>query len=256
MSDNLIVVTREEAIATVMMNRPEMMNALNLDMIAELQDALNEIAEDYSVKVIILEGAGGNFSTGSSMELFTAALPAPYWQHGMLKLHHAIRTMREMPQPIVAKVRGMAIGGGINIALACDFVVAADTARFQEVFVHHGLIIDCGGTHFLPRLVGMVKAKELALLGERFDGKAAAEIGLIYKSVPDEKLDGEVDALATKLAQKPLTSLSLIKTSLEKSFDMSLINMLEWEAAQQAIMVQTDELIQAGNRFFQKKEKK
>ncbi|MBN2539427.1 MAG: enoyl-CoA hydratase/isomerase family protein, partial [Deltaproteobacteria bacterium] len=112
MSDNLIVVTKKENICTLMMNRPEMMNALNLDMIGELQDALNEIAKDYSVKVVILEGAGGNFSTGSSMELFTAGLPAPYWQHGMLKLHMAIRTMREMPQPIVAKVRGMAIGGG------------------------------------------------------------------------------------------------------------------------------------------------
>jgi 2-(1,2-epoxy-1,2-dihydrophenyl)acetyl-CoA isomerase len=239
MSDNLIVVTKEENICSVMMNRPEMMNALNLDMIGELQDALNEIAEDYSVKVVILE-----------------ALPAPYWQHGMLKLHNVIRAMREMPQPIVAKVRGMAIGGGINIALACDFVVAADTARFQEVFVHHGLIIDCGGTYFLPRLVGMVKAKELALLGERFDGKTAAEIGLIYKSAPDEELDEQVNILAVKLAKKPLTSLSLIKNSLEKSFDLSLINMLEWEAAQQAIMVQTDELIQAGNRFFQKKDGK
>ena len=252
MSDKLVLVRTEDKVCTVVLNRPDLMNALDLDLVGEFREAVDRIAADESVRVVVLEGAGGNFCAGSAMNIFAEGLDAPFWQQGMRKLHNVIHAMRQMPQPLVAKVRGVAVGGGINIALACDFVVAAHTARFREVFVNHNLIIDCGGTYFLPRLVGLAKARELALLGGVFDGKTAAEKGLIYKSVPEEELDGEVKGLAANLAKKPLMAMSLIKKSLDASFEMSLPQVLEWEAAQQAIMAQTEELKEAGRRFLEK----
>jgi len=250
MPNKTIVVRKEDAVCFIKMNRPELMNALDLDMIDAFQAALDQIGQDRTIKVVILEGSGGNFCTGASMSRFAEGLSAPFWQDAMKRLHRVIYSLREIPQPVISKVRGMAIGGGINIALSADFVIASHTAKFREVFVNHGLVLDSGGTYYLPRLVGMVKARELALLGAMFNGETAAEIGLIYKSVPDEELDGEVLTLARRLAKKPLSSMSLIKGSLEKSFDMTLKEVLEWEAAQQAIMVQTDEVKKAGERFL------
>ncbi|MCP4667731.1 MAG: 2-(1,2-epoxy-1,2-dihydrophenyl)acetyl-CoA isomerase, partial [Deltaproteobacteria bacterium] len=148
------------------------------------------------------------------------------------------------------KVRGVAYGLGANIALAGDFVVASLDARFCEVFVNIGVILDGGGTYFLPRLVGLARAKELALLGEEISGKSAADMGLIYKSVPEEDLDRETEALAKKLAQKSPSAMALIKEGLEGSFDMSLKEALEWEAAHQAIMLQTREHKEAVESFL------
>jgi len=253
MSQEMIVVSRHDTIVTLTMNRPAMMNALDLDMIGEMQRVLDGLRADTGARVVVLEGAGGNFCTGASMGLFTEGLSAPFWQDGMNRLHRVILTLREIPQPVICKVKGMAVGGGANIALAGDFVVAAHTAKFRQVFVNHGLVLDTGGTYFLPRLVGMVKARELALLGPMIDGQTAASIGLIYKSVSDEELDGVVDTLAATLAKKPPLAAGLIKGSLERSFDMTLREVLDWEAAQQAIMVQTDDVKEAGLRFLKGK---
>jgi 2-(1,2-epoxy-1,2-dihydrophenyl)acetyl-CoA isomerase len=167
-----------------------------------------------------------------------------------------IRTLRELPQPIICKLRGVAYGVGSNTALAGDFVVAAHDARLCEVFVNIGVIMDGGGTYFLPRLVGLAKAREIALLGGEVDGKTGASIGLFYKSVPDEDLDREVDELAQKLAQKSPKALALIKEGLEGSLDMTLDAVLEWEASHQAIMLQTEEHKEAVRQFLGSKGKR
>ena len=146
-----------------------------------------------------------------------------------------------MARVSATSLRGVAVGGGANLALAGDFVITADTARFCEVFIHIGLILDAGGTYFLPRLVGLVKARELALLGEEIDGKTAASIGLVYKSLPEEELDEAVDILANNLAQKSLAAMALIKKGLDESHDKSLGEILDWEAALQSVMLQTPE---------------
>ena len=118
-------------------------------------------------------------------------------------------------------------------------MVAADNARFCEIFVNIGLILDYGGHYFLPRLVGLARARELAMLGNEIDGQTAADMGLIYKSVPEEQLENEVQTLDTTLAQKSPLALRLIKEGLERSFDMSLPRVLDWEAAHQSIALQT-----------------
>jgi 2-(1,2-epoxy-1,2-dihydrophenyl)acetyl-CoA isomerase len=169
------------------------------------------------------------------------------------KLGGVILAIRKIPQPVVVKVRGAAWGGGANLALAGDFVLAAHDARFCEVFVNICTVLDGGGTYFLPRLVGLAKARELALLGDEFDGKTAASIGLIYKSVPGRQLDRHVNALAEKLSKRHLKALSLIKEGLESSFDMTLPEALEWEASHQAIMFQSEEHRESVKGFLTRK---
>jgi 2-(1,2-epoxy-1,2-dihydrophenyl)acetyl-CoA isomerase len=232
------------------------MNAFNLEMNIELQDAFNQIAEDKSVRVVILQGAGKNFSSGADMRLLNMKLSTEERLYGMKRLGKLIRTMRELPQPIIAKVKGVAYGVGINFMLACDFVVATHKARLCQVFINIGVIMDGGGTYFLPRLVGFARARELAMLGEEFDGKTAESMGLIYKSVPERKLDKEVENLAKKLTKLPTAAMSLIKEGLEGSFDMDLKEVLEWEASHQAIMLQSSDLQEAVRRFLKSRGKK
>ena len=241
MSDRKVLIEKKDRICTLVLNRPKVMNAWDAELIYELKDAIDRVTSDEEIKVVVLEGAGGNFSSGADMALLNEELSALERLKGMKQLGRFVRTLREMPKPIIAKVRGVAVGAGANLALAADFVLAASDAKFCEIFVNIGAILDAGGTYFLPRLVGLAKARELALLGEVIEGKAAADIGLIYKSVPDKDLDREVDALANTLSQKSSAAMALIKEGLEKSFDMSLGEVLEWEAAHQSIMLQTEE---------------
>ncbi len=255
MSEDLVLVKKEDKTCTVVMNRPRIMNALNAEIVEELRKALEKISRDEEIRVVILEGAGDNFSSGADVSLFTDNLSAPEWVSGMKKFGQLVRVMREMPQPLVTKVRGAAVGGGCSLALAGDFVLASQNAKFCLNFVHIGAVLDGGATYFLPRLVGLVKAREIALLGEFIDGKRAESIGLIYKSVPDEDLDREVNALVGTLMAKPPVSLSLIKKSLEGSLDMSLKDVLEWEAAHQSVMLQSTEHKEMVNLFLKSRGK-
>lgn len=255
MSEDLVLVKKEEKTCTVIMNRPRIMNALNHEMIEELVRAFDQISRDDEIRVVVLEGAGDNFSSGADVSLFTDNLSAPEWLGGMKKFGQLVRLMREMPQPLVIKVRGVAVGGGCSLALAGDFVMASEDARFCLNFVHIGAVLDGGATYFLPRLVGLVKAREIALLGEFIDGKKAESIGLIYKSMPDEDLDREVNMLVGTLMAKPPVSLSLIKVSIESSLDKSLKDVLEWEAAHQSVMLQSTEHKEMVNLFLKSRGK-
>jgi 2-(1,2-epoxy-1,2-dihydrophenyl)acetyl-CoA isomerase len=255
MSIKTVRVYRKEGICTLVLNRPGVMNAWNAELVDELMRAFDRAAGDEKIKVVIMEGAGGNFCSGADMALLDSGGAPPARLKMMRELRRFIRTMRQMPQPIIAKVRGVAVGAGANLALASDFVLAADDARFCEVFVNIGLILDAGGTYFLPRLVGLAKARELALLGEMLDAKRAAEIGLIYRSVPDKDLDQETEDLARKLSQKSLLAMAMIKEGLEMSLDMDLDEVLEWEAAHQSIMLQTEEHKEAVRRFKARRKK-
>lgn len=236
-----IKMKKEGLVATVTLNRPEVLNALNHDMVMELQDLISNISSDEEVRVLVMEGAGGNFCSGADISLFLEERPAPDWLDGMRVFGGLIKSLREMSQPVVTKLRGVAVGGGANLALSGDFVIASHDARFQENFIHIAAILDGGGTYFLPRLVGLAKARELALLGDEIDGKTAASIGLIYKTVPDNRLDQEVDDLANALSQRPFRAMSLIKRGLEQSLDKSLDEVLDWESSHQPIMLQSQE---------------
>jgi enoyl-CoA hydratase/carnithine racemase len=255
MPHKFVLVHRENKIATLVLNRPEVMNAMNREMLIQLHDIVMQIAADESVNVVVLKGAGDHFSAGADVALFSEKI-APYdWLVAMKGVGQIVRTLREMPQPVVVMLKGVAVGGGANLALAGDFVVAAHDARFCEIFASIGLILDYGGTYLLPRLVGLARARELAMLADEIDGKRAADIGLVYKSVLQEELDKEVQTLADTLAAKPPLALRLIKEGLEKSFDMSLQQVLDWEAANQSVMLQTPEHKEIVKMFLEAKGK-
>ncbi len=255
MENKKVLLQKKGKIVTVTMNRPRVMNAFDMEMCSGLISAFERMASDKEAGVIILTGAGGNFSSGADMNLLSEDHTADeYLKDVMQVLSRLIRTMRELPQPIISKVRGVACGVGLNTALAGDFVLASHDARLSEVFVNIGALLDGGGTYFLPRLVGLAKARELALLGEEISGQTAASIGLIYKSVPDLELESETDSLSQKLLSKPSTAIALIKRGLDSSLDMTLDQVLAWEAAYQSIRLKSPELKKAVHRFLKPRE--
>jgi 2-(1,2-epoxy-1,2-dihydrophenyl)acetyl-CoA isomerase len=256
MTSKHLTVEKKDKIASVILNRPKVMNAMSKEMILGLREAVQEIAADESVRVLILKGAGEHFCSGADLHLFTENSASYEWIAAMKGVGQIVRTLREMPQPVITMLKGVAVGGGANLALAADFVIAAENARFCEIFINIGAIMDYGGHYFLPRLVGLAKARELAMLGNEIDGKTAAAIGLVYKSVPEEALEKEVESLAATLSQKPPLALRLIKEGLEKSFDLSLKEVLDWEAAHQSIALQTPEHKEIVNLFLEAKQKK
>jgi 2-(1,2-epoxy-1,2-dihydrophenyl)acetyl-CoA isomerase len=250
-----LIIEKKDNIASIILNRPQTMNAMSKEMILGLQDAVLEIASDGSIRVLLLKGAGDHFCSGADLKLFTEDTASYEWITAMKGVGQIVKTLREMPQPVITMLRGVAVGGGANLALAGDFVIAAENARFCEIFVNIGAVLDYGGHYFLPRLVGLAKARELAMLGDEIDGQQAASIGLIYKSVPLDALETEVENLANTLAQKPPLALRLIKEGLEKSFDRSLEQTLSWEAAHQSIALQTPEHKEIIKMFLEAKGK-
>ena len=256
MSSKHLIIEKNDKIASIILNRPQLMNAMSKEMILGLRDAVLEVGSDDGIRVLIIKGAGDHFCSGADLNLFTENAASYEWITAMKGVGQIVKTIREMPQPVIAMLKGVAVGGGANLALAADFVIAAENARFCEIFINIGAIMDYGGHYFLPRLVGLAKARELAMLGDEIDGNTAASIGLIYKSVPQELLEKEVANLAATLAQKPPLALRLIKEGLEKSFDMSLKDILDWEAAHQSIALQTPEHKEIVKMFMAAKSQK
>jgi enoyl-CoA hydratase/carnithine racemase len=256
MSTKPVLIQKKDKVAAIVLNRPKVMNAMSKEMIEQLHAAVHQIASDEGVHVLVLKGAGDHFCSGADLSLFSEKIPPYDWLAAMKGVGQIVKTLREMPQPVVTMMRGVAVGGGANLALAADFVVASETARFCEIFANIGLVMDYGGHYFLPRLVGLARARELAMLGNEIDGITAASYGLVYKAVAEEHLEQEAQNLANILAQKPPLALRLIKEGLEKSFEMSLKEVLDWEAAHQSIALQTPEHKEIVQMFLDMKKMK
>jgi 2-(1,2-epoxy-1,2-dihydrophenyl)acetyl-CoA isomerase len=208
-------------VARITLNRPDVLNSFNTRMHEELRDALHSLGE---ARVVILTGAGRGFCAGQDLNDRAVASEHPV-DLGLTvetSWNPLIRLLTSLPQPVIARVNGVAAGAGANIALACDLVVAAKSAKFIQSFSAIGLIPDSGGSWILPRLVGQARALGLALTGEPLMAEKAAEWGLIWKAVDDAALDAEVDALATKLAGLPPLGLAAIKDMIRTSWDQSL----------------------------------
>ncbi|MEO8142417.1 MAG: enoyl-CoA hydratase-related protein, partial [Sphingomicrobium sp.] len=189
-----ILLTQSDHIARITLNRPDRLNSFTRQMHAELVDALDAASD---ARVIILTGAGRGFCAGQDLNdrMVAPGEPVDLGETVEASWNPLIRRLAAMPQPIIARVNGVAAGAGANIALACDLVVAATSAKFIQSFAALGLIPDSGGSWHLPRLVGQARALGLALSGEPLPAQTAADWGLIWKCVADDALDTEVDAL-------------------------------------------------------------
>lgn len=205
-----IIIERDGHIARITLNRPDRLNSFTRAMHAELASALDAASD---ARVIILTGAGRGFCAGQDLNdrMVAPDEPVDLGQTVDASWNPLIRRLASMPQPVIARVQGVAAGAGANIALACDLVVAAKSAKFIQSFAALGLIPDSGGSWHLPRLVGQARALGLALTGDPLPAATAADWGLIWKCVEDDALDAEVDALAAKLAALPPLGLAAIK---------------------------------------------
>ncbi|MBA3577198.1 MAG: 2-(1,2-epoxy-1,2-dihydrophenyl)acetyl-CoA isomerase [Sphingomonas sp.] len=211
-----------DGVARITLNRPDRLNSFTAQMHGELKDALERSSE---ARVVILTGAGRGFCAGQDLnERSVASSDEPVDLGATVEScwNPLIAMLTSMPQPVIAKVNGVAAGAGANVALACDIVVAARSAKFIQSFSAIGLIPDSGGSWMLPRLVGQARAMGLALSGEPLPAEKAAQWGLIWKVADDDQLDLEVDKLAAKLASLPPLGLAAIKSLIRSTWERSL----------------------------------
>ena len=250
---------RDGAVATITINRPQVKNAVLAHMWGELRDAFREVGYDSTIRAVVLTGGGDDFCSGADvggMGRDNAAddhVPDhPYI--ALNKVADACSALFNLPKPTVAKVRGVAAGAGANLALCCDLVVAADDARFSEIFARRGLSLDFGGSWILPRLVGLQKAKELAFFTEMIPADEAKEIGLVNKVVPAAELDNAVDEWTTKLVAGPPIALALSKSMLNRASEISLETALVDEARSQAVNLRSSDVREAGMAWIEKRD--
>ena len=216
----------EAGVARLTLNRPDRLNSFTVQMHEEVADALGQLGE---ARCLVLTGAGRGFCAGQDLN-DRAVAPGQSVDLGESveqRYNPLIRKLVALPMPVIARVNGVAAGAGANIALACDIVIAARSAKFIQSFAAIGLIPDSGGTWVLPRLVGQARALGLALTGEALPAEKAEQWGLNWKAVDDQKLDAEVDALAQRFAAGPTRGLARIKTMIRESWGQSLDSELD-----------------------------
>lgn len=242
-----------QAIATITLNRPDVLNALDDALIRALRDAVERAAGDSAVRAVLLTGAGRGFSSGADL---ASVPPSPSLDLGQLlreRYHPVILAMRSMPKPVVCAVNGPAAGAGMSIALAGDIVLAARSAYFVQAFSKIGLVPDAGSTWFLPRYAGDVRARAMALLAERIDAPTAERFGLVWQVLDDEQLMPQARQLAARLAAQPTRACALIKQALNDSFGRDLPAQLELEATLQTQAGRTEDFAEGVAAFLQRR---
>ncbi|HLY46254.1 MAG TPA: 2-(1,2-epoxy-1,2-dihydrophenyl)acetyl-CoA isomerase PaaG [Stellaceae bacterium] len=247
-----IIVEARPFYRLITLNRAERLNALTVEMADALLAALDGAAADPDCRAVLLTGAGRGFCAGQDLAAI-AGMPAA--EIGQLLDHYdpVIRKLRALPLPVVCAVNGVAAGAGANLALACDIVLAAQSATFVQAFARIGLIPDCGGTWFLPRLVGMARARALALLAEPLAAETAAEWGLIWRAVDDGRLMDEAQALAARLAAGPTVGLALAKRALDAAAANDLDTQLDVERDLQAKAAASPDHAEGVRAFLEKR---
>jgi enoyl-CoA hydratase/carnithine racemase len=252
-----LLIDRRDGVVTVTMNRPERKNAANGVMWGELLDVAGVLGADPDVRAIVLTGAGGDFCSGADVSGMGDGGGETRQVHQLASMRHisdVCLSWYRLPQPTIAKVRGVAVGAGMNLALVCDLLVAGDTARFSEIFARRGLSIDFGGSWTLPRRVGMHRAKELALLADIVDAAEAQSMGLVNRMLPDAELDAFVDDWADRLAAGPPIALAMTKRLLNNSLDATLAQALDDEGQAQTVNFSTSDTREAVMAFMEKRQ--
>lgn len=247
-----LVVERAAGIVTVTMNRPEKKNAIDYTMFCELLEVFSDVTESVDDRVLILTGAGGDFCSGADI---TAGGGPDRHMLASMKFYGSVGlALHQVPKPTIAKIRGVAVGAGLNLALGCDLVAASEEARLSEIFARRGLSLDVGGSWLLPRLIGLHKAKELALLADIISAQEAERIGLLNRVLPDAELDAFVDDWAKRLAAGPPIALAQSKRLLNNAFNYGLAEAMDAEGMAQAVNSATADAREARTAFVEKRD--
>jgi 2-(1,2-epoxy-1,2-dihydrophenyl)acetyl-CoA isomerase len=251
-------VHRDGGAATVELNRPDALNAWNAQLGADMLAALRQAAEDDAVRSVVITGAGRAFSSGADLKDISGGDAAADGRPDVYKTlteryHPIMQAIREMPKPVVASVNGPAVGIGCSLALCCDLILAAESAYFLLAFVNIGLVPDGGSSLFVPTRVGMARATELSMLGERLPAPRALEWGLINRVVADGQLGEETAALAARLAAGPTRSYAGTKRQLNNWLYARMDEQLELEARVQQEMASSGDFLEGAMAFAQKR---
>jgi 2-(1,2-epoxy-1,2-dihydrophenyl)acetyl-CoA isomerase len=237
--EKTVLFVKGNGVATITLNRPAAMNSFNRELVDEFALILREAQSDSEVKVVVLTGNGRAFCAGGDLG-YLSSLTNPVAARGFIADAGNITAMiMNMEKPVVAMVNGVAAGAGFNLALACDIIYCAKTARFGQSFIKVGLVPDCGGMYLLPKAVGMHKAKELMFTADLIDAETAYGLGVVNHVIEDELLRETVGQFAEKLANSAPIALGLMKRVLNRSNGLDLETVLEFEADLQALCMQT-----------------
>lgn len=247
-----LIVTTENGICTVKLNRPDVRNALGLEMREELRDFFKAVKNQNDVKVIILTGDGKAFSAGGDLSALRE-VDAVSGRKRLQSGHELINAILNLEKPVIAAVNGVAAGAGVSLAVACDMVIAQRSTYFIQSFVNVGLIPDLGAIHFLPRLIGRQRALELMMLGEKISADQAQSIGMINRVVDDEVLIEEVGSIARKLADSPDMAVGLMKKLVNRSVLAEIDETLELEGFAQGLLFESKNFKEGVNAFFEKR---
>jgi 2-(1,2-epoxy-1,2-dihydrophenyl)acetyl-CoA isomerase len=253
-----VVVTRDGALATITLNRPEALNAWNAELGSALLAATQDLAADADVRAVIVTGAGRAFSSGADLKDMSGGWTTPDGRPDVYRTlteryHPIMHAIREMPKPVVAAVNGPAVGIGCSLALCCDLILAAESAYFLLAFANIGLVPDGGSSLYLPTRIGMARATELSMLAERLPAQTALDWGLINRVLPDAQLHDEVSTLAARLAAGPTRSYAGAKRQLNNWLYSRMAEQLELEASIQGEMAASADFLEGVVAFAEKR---
>lgn len=240
----------DRGVVTLTIDRPHRKNAVKFEMWDELRRVFQEVSQSRSDRVLIVTGAGQAFCAGADL---AANAPEEHALNAMTPVNAAALALHECTKPTIARVNGDAVGAGMNLALGCDLIVACESARFSEIFARRALSVDFGGTWLLPRLVGVHKAKELALFGDIISAREAERIGLVNRVVADDELDRFVADWAQRLVEGAPLALQMSKKMISNAFSQSLAEALDAEATAQAINLTSEDTREGFAAFLQKR---
>lgn len=257
-----VLTTIDKGVATVTLNRPDVLNALSPDMARDLHHALVGVMEDENVRCVVLRGAGKGFMAGGDVGYFRDVLPDleagqvdelnPIFEH----VHGIVQALRDIPVPVVGVLHGAVAGFGVSLAAACDLSVAADDCRFTLAYCHIATSPDGGSTYLLPRVVGFKKAMEMALLGDRFGAREAQQWGLVNKVVPADELDDAADEWVQRLASGPRFAYGQTKALLYESLDSDFTRQVKAEEESFKRCARTADFAEGITAFMEKRKAK
>ncbi len=253
--DDTILLDNVDGVLAVTLNRPHRKNAITSSMWAELAEVFSDARGNPDVRAVLLSGRGGDFCSGADLAADTRSDRRPVHQlTAMADVSDAALALHRLDCPTLAAVDGVAVGAGMNLALHCDLVVCSDRARFSEIFARRGLSIDFGGSWILPRLVGLHKAKELALLADIIEAETAREMGLVNRVVPHAELMDLAWSWARRLASGPPLAIQMTKRLLNDSFTSTLDEALEKEGMAQTVNLGSRDTVEAITAWQERRE--
>lgn len=253
MTYNTLKYALDSGIAVVTLHRPQVRNALNDELLDEMESLFKDIEGNDQVKVVIITGHGGCFSAGADIRMFKEFATLRDAELFWAKIHRVTTLLETLPQPVIAAISGVALGGGCEISLACDLRVAAEDVVFGQPEINLGLIPGAGGTQRLPRTIGLTMAKELLYTARTVKAEEALRLGLVNRVVPVADLMNEARAMAAKIAEKPVLAVRATKKCLKDGLQMTLSESLEYEGRCFEGLFNTSDFAEGVSAFFEKR---